>query len=69
MTLVDVVPAAGEDADELLRLPVRARPGHPDRAAGRHGRGAQLGILIKGPEALESTRQVDTVLLDKTGTV
>jgi P-type Cu+ transporter len=33
------------------------------------GRGAQLGILIKGPEALESTRQVDTVLLDKTGTV
>jgi Cu+-exporting ATPase len=33
------------------------------------GRGAQLGILIKGPEALESTRKVDTVLLDKTGTV
>jgi P-type Cu+ transporter len=33
------------------------------------GRGAQLGILIKGPEALESTRRVDTVLLDKTGTV
>jgi Cu+-exporting ATPase len=33
------------------------------------GRGAQLGILIKGPEVLESTRQVDTVLLDKTGTV
>ena len=33
------------------------------------GRGAQLGILIKGPEALESTRLVDTVLLDKTGTV
>jgi Cu+-exporting ATPase len=33
------------------------------------GRGAQLGILIKGPEALESTRTVDTVLLDKTGTV
>ncbi|MFE7889913.1 heavy metal translocating P-type ATPase [Streptomyces sp. NPDC057412] len=33
------------------------------------GRGAQLGILIKGPEVLESTRRVDTVLLDKTGTV
>jgi P-type Cu+ transporter len=33
------------------------------------GRGAQLGILIKGPEVLENTRQVDTVLLDKTGTV
>ncbi|MFG1776475.1 heavy metal translocating P-type ATPase [Micromonospora sp. NPDC049051] len=33
------------------------------------GRGAQLGVLIKGPEVLESTRQVDTVVLDKTGTV
>ena len=33
------------------------------------GRGAQLGILIKGPEILESTRRVDTVVLDKTGTV
>ena len=33
------------------------------------GRGAQLGILIKGPEVLESTRTVDTVVLDKTGTV
>ena len=33
------------------------------------GRGAQLGLLIKGPEILESTRQVDTVLLDKTGTI
>ncbi len=33
------------------------------------GRGAQLGLLIKGPEVLESTRQVDTVVLDKTGTV
>ncbi|HEV2810163.1 MAG TPA: heavy metal translocating P-type ATPase, partial [Acidimicrobiales bacterium] len=32
------------------------------------GRGAQLGILIKGPEVLESTRRVDTVVLDKTGT-
>jgi Cu+-exporting ATPase len=33
------------------------------------GRGAQLGVVIKGPEVLESTRRVDTVLLDKTGTV
>jgi len=33
------------------------------------GRGAQLGILIKGPEVLESTRLVDTIVLDKTGTV
>nr|WP_263730952.1 heavy metal translocating P-type ATPase [Cellulomonas sp. SG140] len=33
------------------------------------GRGAQLGILIKGPQVLESTRRVDTVVLDKTGTI
>ncbi len=33
------------------------------------GRGAQLGVLIRGPEILESTRRVDTILLDKTGTV
>jgi Cu+-exporting ATPase len=33
------------------------------------GRGAQLGILIKGPEVLESTQRVDTIVLDKTGTV
>ena len=33
------------------------------------GRGAQMGVLIKGPEILESTRRVDTVVLDKTGTV
>ena len=33
------------------------------------GRGAQLGILIRGPEVLEDTRRVDTVVLDKTGTV
>jgi P-type Cu+ transporter len=33
------------------------------------GRGAQLGILIKGPEVLEATRRVDTIVLDKTGTV
>lgn len=33
------------------------------------GRGAQLGILIKGPEVLERTRRIDTIVLDKTGTV
>jgi Cu+-exporting ATPase len=33
------------------------------------GRGAQLGIVIRGPEVLESTRQIDTIVLDKTGTV
>jgi Cu+-exporting ATPase len=33
------------------------------------GRGAQLGIFIKGPQALESTQNVDTVVLDKTGTL
>nr|WP_090341043.1 heavy metal translocating P-type ATPase [Mycolicibacterium malmesburyense]CRL70761.1 ATPase P [Mycolicibacterium malmesburyense] len=33
------------------------------------GRGAQLGILIKGPEVLESTRRIDTVVVDKTGTI
>jgi cation transport ATPase len=50
---------------------VRAGPGHPDRPDGGHGpRGAaQLGILIKGPEVLESTRRVHTVVLDKTASV
>ncbi len=33
------------------------------------GRGAQMGVLIKGPEILEQTRRVDTIVLDKTGTV
>jgi Cu+-exporting ATPase len=33
------------------------------------GRGAQLGLLIKGPEILESTRRADTIVLDKTGTI
>jgi Cu+-exporting ATPase len=33
------------------------------------GRGAQIGVLIKGPEMLESTRRIDTIVLDKTGTV
>ncbi|MFK5047644.1 heavy metal translocating P-type ATPase, partial [Klebsiella pneumoniae] len=33
------------------------------------GRGSQLGILIRGPQVLEQTRRVDTIVLDKTGTV
>ncbi|BCJ70382.1 hypothetical protein Prubr_74030 [Polymorphospora rubra] len=48
---------------------MRARPGHPTALLVGTGRGAQLGILIKGPEVLESTKKVDTVVLDKTGTV
>ena len=50
-------------------VPVRARAGDADRAAGGDRPGCQLGILIKGPQVLESTRRIDTVVLDKTGTV
>jgi magnesium-transporting ATPase (P-type) len=48
---------------------VRARPGDADGADGRTGRGAQLGSLIKGPEVLEQNARIDTIVLDKTGTV
>src|SRR4029453_9994693 len=41
----------------------------PTSFLGGTGRGAELGILIKGPDVLESTRRIDTVVLDKTGTV
>ncbi|GLZ44946.1 carbonate dehydratase [Actinomycetospora sp. NBRC 106375] len=41
----------------------------PTALAVATGRGAQLGILLRGPEVLESTRRVDTIVLDKTGTV
>ena len=76
-TLAGWLAAAGDASDGVHRrrrgadhrLPVRARPGDADRADGRHGRGAQLGILIKGPEVLEQTRRIDTIVLDKTGTV
>ena len=68
----------GEDADRRVhrrrrradhRLPVRARPGHADGADGRHRPRRPARHLIKGPEVLESTRRVDTIVLDKTGTV
>ena len=51
--------------------PARARSGWPRPTAllVGTGRGAQLGILITGPEVLESTRRIDTILLDKTGTI
>ena len=51
----------------IVACPLRLGSGHADRVDGRHL--PQLGILIKGPEVLESTRRVDTVVLDKTGTV
>ena len=51
------------------RLPLCAGARHTDRVDGRDRPGAQLGILIKGPEVLESTQRIDTVVLDKTGTV
>jgi Cu+-exporting ATPase len=57
----------GRRADH--RLPVRARPGDPTALLVGTGRGAQLGLLIRGPEVLEATRRVDTIVLDKTGTV
>ncbi|WP_430806934.1 hypothetical protein, partial [Burkholderia multivorans] len=41
----------------------------PTALAVSSGRGSQLGILVSGPEALESTRSIDTVVLDKTGTL
>ncbi|HYN91429.1 MAG TPA: heavy metal translocating P-type ATPase [Thermoleophilaceae bacterium] len=50
-------------------MPLRARPRDAHALLVGSGRGAQLGLLIKGPEILESTRRVDTVVLDKTGTV
>ena len=48
---------------------MRGRTRAADRSPRGTGRGAELGILIKGPEVLETTRRVDTVVLDKTGTV
>ena len=57
----------GRGADH--RLPLRPRAGHADRAHGRHRPGRPARHPDQGPEVLESTRRVDTVVLDKTGTV
>ena len=51
------------------RLPLRDGLAAPTAILIGTGRGAQLGILIKGPQVLESTRTIDTIVLDKTGTV
>ena len=52
------------------RLPLRARPRpRPPRSWSGTGRGAQLGIVIKGGEVLEATQVVDAAVLDKTGTI
>ena len=48
---------------------MRSASRRPPHSWSARGRGAQLGIIIKGPEILESTRTIDTVVLDKTGTV
>ncbi|MBC7551601.1 MAG: heavy metal translocating P-type ATPase, partial [Cellulomonas sp.] len=53
---MDGVSATVNDATEKAKVTFGART---DRARRLHGRGAQLGILIKGPQVLESTRQVD----------
>ena len=51
------------------RLPLRAGTCDADVDHGRHGTGAQAGVLIRNAEALEMLEQVDTLVVDKTGTL
>ena len=51
------------------RLSLRARPGHADVDHGWHGAGATAGVLIKNAEALEVLEKIDTLVVDKTGTL
>jgi Cu+-exporting ATPase len=53
----------------IIACPVRARARHADGAARRHRAAARSSAAHQGPEVLESTRRVDTIVLDKTGTV
>jgi len=50
-------------------LPLCSRSRHADVDYGRTGRGAQLGVLIKNAEALEIMEKIDTLVIDKTGTL